>query len=245
MESFKKFEKALVLICFLSSSFALNAMSNANCISEPLQAQRAQAVIARNMLRPPVLNFQPARPITITPFLKKVPSLSKLCARSIVGNRVPFRGFLGLPSSIERFLIVEKFGDGNINEAVRRLCLFGDTGLVINLVENGSANVNSANAFGETPLMRASYSGNDSLVRFLISRDASLDAQEDWHGRTALMIAVMENKRRVVEFLISAGANLNILDHEGNNAIFFAQKRSNQEIQEILEKAGAIHSPIS
>lgn len=79
---------------------------------------------------------------------------------------------------------------------------------------------------GFTCLHLSVLNGSRKIFYFLVSHIEILD-DIDATGRTALMLAVDKNNGEFVEVLIKKGANINAVDSEGNDLIFYAVLRKN------------------
>lgn len=84
------------------------------------------------------------------------------------------------------------------------------------LLDTGKAPINQADLHGETPLMRAAWTGNAALVEALIERGADLAAFSR-NGGTALHFAYASPSpsQAVIAHLVDAGANPQALDSDG------------------------------
>lgn len=71
-----------------------------------------------------------------------------------------------------------------------------------------------------TPLIRAAWKGNPSIVQLLITHGASVNAT-DSAGQTALHLAVTFKHPSIVDALLSAGADPNIRAHRWDDSPFF------------------------
>lgn len=98
----------------------------------------------------------------------------------------------------------------------------------------GKVDVNSRNASSCTPLMQAlqrpkiqrltnTYGNMFDVVRFLLSKGASLNSQDD-DGCTALMYAAWLGCSEVVKLLVHRGALVNIKNRRGKTALEVARK---------------------
>lgn len=82
-----------------------------------------------------------------------------------------------------------------------------------------SVDVNKANKFGTTPLMRACIYNNVKLFNILIeckNIDVNLVSQS---GRNALHYAVYMKNLKFIEILLKKGINFNQLDSKGHSPI--------------------------
>lgn len=91
---------------------------------------------------------------------------------------------------------------------------------------------------GTTPLMHASFLGEDERVKKLLSEGANVNAVSP-DGSTALIYAAASDNPGVVEILISHGAKVNArMKHDGN-ALTTAVLTDHVQNARILLKAGA------
>ncbi|MBI3652859.1 MAG: ankyrin repeat domain-containing protein [Acidobacteria bacterium] len=72
----------------------------------------------------------------------------------------------------------------------------------------------------------------------MLKAGAKVDAGLD-DGRTPLMLAVTIGVPGIVKLLIDAGANLNLRDQHGKTALQWAMESDNNNMIELLKKAGA------
>jgi serine/threonine-protein kinase len=113
----------------------------------------------------------------------------------------------------------------------------GKVDLVKSLLAKG-ANVNEADAEGNTPLMIASE-GNANLpyglpvVEMLINARASLEAH-DAKGRTALHRAAAEGKTDAARLLLDSGALINPKANDGATPLFYAVQFGKTPVLELL-----------
>jgi len=68
-----------------------------------------------------------------------------------------------------------------------------------------------------TPLINASFYGNEALLEWLLENGADIDAQ-DVNGFTALHFACQEGHLQCVKILLNRKSNINNLDKYGNTA---------------------------
>jgi uncharacterized protein len=102
------------------------------------------------------------------------------------------------------------------------------------------ADVDGATPGGETPLMRASRTGDAETIRVLLGQGAAVNARESWRGQTPLMWAAVENNAAAVRLLIDAGADLNAKSTGGAfTAFLFAVRGGHLDAARALLDAGA------
>lgn len=108
------------------------------------------------------------------------------------------------------------------------------------LLENG-AEVNARNNKGFTVLMYACINSfkNASIVEFLISKGANVNAKEDSNNETALMFATAAGNIEAVSALIRNGADVNAKARNGATALSAAISKGYTEIKNILINNGA------
>ncbi|KAJ3094797.1 Ankyrin repeat and EF-hand domain-containing protein 1 [Phlyctochytrium bullatum] len=81
-----------------------------------------------------------------------------------------------------------------------------------------------------TPLHLACHQNNSSMIRMLVTEwKADMDARDSDH-RTPLMLATSYRSREAVKTLISLGAELLAKDHEGDDAICYANDQATDEV---------------
>lgn len=106
---------------------------------------------------------------------------------------------------------------------------------IINSLIKAGADVNIKVSGEETPLIRACKEGDITLVNFLIKADADVNAK-DKNGFTPLMVS---SNKDIVNVLLAAGADVKIKTDGGFTALVQAYKIDNNEIKNILIKAGS------
>lgn len=95
---------------------------------------------------------------------------------------------------------------------------------------NDDADINAADANGETVLMKAARANNDiAVAELLIGWGANLDAVDN-NGETALMKAAQYNfNPRMVELIGRLGAKVDLVDNTGETALMKACKYTQNE----------------
>lgn len=109
------------------------------------------------------------------------------------------------------------------------------------LIEKG-ADVTAKNNSGATPLYYAAFGGNRELLKYLISQGADKNDLElkNAYGRTPLCaIARDGGNAEVIKALIDLGANPDAADYSGKTPIMLAAWRRNEDVVNVLLKAGA------
>ena len=88
-----------------------------------------------------------------------------------------------------------------------------------------------------TPLAYAAYQGNERVVRFLIERGASVNADARDGGtyvNTPLMMAAIQGHERIARSLLEAGADADIRVYGGHTAAEFAAKYNHKSLAGLL-----------
>ena len=100
-------------------------------------------------------------------------------------------------------------------------------------------NIEVRGEFGYTALILASRNGYLSMVKFLISKGANVNAHSDLK-RTAMMQAIRGGGHlEVIKYLYSKGANVNAADRNKETPIMYAARGTYTDIAKYLCWAGA------
>ena len=91
---------------------------------------------------------------------------------------------------------------------------------------------------GWTALHYAAFSGSPDIIRFLVLRGADKNALAP-NSDTPLLLAVRNNKTDAAKALIDEHADLSYRDQNGLSVLALAKAKGEQEIVELLSKAGA------
>lgn len=103
------------------------------------------------------------------------------------------------------------------------------------------ADINLANANGETALVLAAWRGNLEAVQWLVERGARINAGErQW---SALHYAVFGGHEAVVDYLIAQGADINALSTNGSSVLMLAVYEGRQPLVRKLIEKGADPAP--
>ena len=110
---------------------------------------------------------------------------------------------------------------------------------------DAGANPDPADENGETPLLLASATGNETVARLLLKAGASVDARR-WSGDTPLHAAIYGGSIDIVQLLLDRGADLNVVEHRmGHTPLMWALARRQPEMAELLIRRGANVSAVS
>lgn len=113
-----------------------------------------------------------------------------------------------------------------------------DPGEISQLLEAG-ADINAPDSHGRTPLMLATYSGNESIAGLLIARGADVNAL-DIQRYDMLTIAAVANDVALVRFAIGAGADTAaVTSPYDGTALIAAAHLGHVEVVSVLVEAGA------
>ncbi len=122
--------------------------------------------------------------------------------------------------------------------AVHDAAAGGDLERVQRLVVDG-ADVNSAGADGDTPLIVATLAGHGDVVNYLLQRGADIGARNA-HGLTALHAAAYAGHADIVALLLAKGA---VVDDDGNRfevrPLHLAAEENHVGVVELLLQHGA------
>lgn len=130
--------------------------------------------------------------------------------------------------------LADKDGNGLLHWAVMggcESCFFA-------LIAKG-IDVNQKNARGETPLVFAAASGEETMVKRLLQAGADPNVEFNKAGYTLLMDASFEGLTPVASDLIKAKANINAIDNQGQSALHYAAKEGHRELIKLLIDRGA------
>jgi ankyrin repeat protein len=106
------------------------------------------------------------------------------------------------------------------------------------LIAHG-ADVNAGHPqLGYTPLRQAVQYGKAEMAKYLLSKGAKVNAT-DTAGATPLHEAAWWGRADVAGVLIASGADVSARDHKGQTPLAVALERKNNEVVELLRKAGA------
>ena len=113
---------------------------------------------------------------------------------------------------------------------------------IINLLINKTTNINLADNFGDTVLIKSAQNNNKKLVELLLKKNADVNIQNkdipyfNVKKETALMFAVTHNHDRIVELLLERkDINLDITNKDGKTALMIAAESSYKNI-DIISK---------
>ncbi len=113
----------------------------------------------------------------------------------------------------------------------------GDKATVVALLHSGRK-ANSANRFGETPLMGAIYNGHADIIEILVAEGANANAN-DSKGNTPLHVAVARKNYMAVQQLLRAGAEANAKNISGDTPLLIATLNNSLDIVDLLVREGA------
>lgn len=92
---------------------------------------------------------------------------------------------------------------------------------------------------GYTPLVIASYNGQESTTALLLAEGALPDGADDAQGNSALMGVAFKGYEAIARLLIEAGADVNRRNSVGQTALMTATLFGQTEIVDLLLAAGA------
>jgi ankyrin repeat protein len=99
--------------------------------------------------------------------------------------------------------------------------------------------VNAHDAKGYTPLIIATYNGQESTTALLIAAGADLDGADGAKGNTALMGVAFKGYASIATMVVDAGADVNKVNDAGQTALMMAALFDQTAIIDTLLSAGA------
>ena len=153
-------------------------------------------------------------------------------------------GWAALENSIDAAKLLIEYG-ANVNEQknikddtiLGNACssVDGSLEMVKLLVENG-ADIEKANNIKFTPLMKSVASGKIEIVKYLIAKNANVNAQTDFGGYSPLDYACSGNNMQMVELLLESGANPYLKDKDSLRPIDKLENETDkQKMRELLK----------
>lgn len=114
------------------------------------------------------------------------------------------------------------------------------TGLGFSRVFNLEGGWQAWNNFIATTSAEIASSNNEEINNWLLFHNFKADNLEHrvHNGMTALMTAALQGEQQIVESLIESGCDVNSVNDDQNNALWFAAVSENIEILNLLVKAG-------
>ena len=118
-----------------------------------------------------------------------------------------------------------------------------EAGSVMNaryLLEEGGANVECRDRYGDTPLCLASHGGNSGMVRFLSEAGADVDGEDD-EGCTPVFAAILNGQMEVARILVEErGADANKVANDGKTPLHVSVLHNRLEfVKWLVTKVGA------
>lgn len=105
------------------------------------------------------------------------------------------------------------------------------------LVENG-AWVNTVNANGTSPLMRAVMAGDREAVEFFLAKGAEINAANSY-GNRALSFAAKSGDGEMIKILVKNGAAVDFRNENGKSPLDIARENGQEEVARLLVSLGA------
>ncbi len=112
----------------------------------------------------------------------------------------------------------------------------------LNILLAEGADIDTADSYGNTPLMLASKIGNPRMLTIILAHNPDVNAKND-NGETALMIAAENGQAEVAERLIERGADLYEKNNAGLAPADLAARNGHTQILNILRDTN--ESPLS
>jgi len=107
------------------------------------------------------------------------------------------------------------------------------------LIQKG-ANLNVHNNLNRTALLLAVQSGNIEMVQILINAGANINEKSGLDENTPLIESVKKGSQKIVNLLVSSGAEIDIVNKNGESALFLAKQNGMSVISTTLKKKGAV-----
>ena len=114
--------------------------------------------------------------------------------------------------------------------------LRGDREIARMLIEFGNAEVKHS---GWAPIHYAAFQDRADMIRYLVAKGADKDALAP-NGYTALMLAARGGHTDAARALLQEDVDINVRSPDGNTALRIARQRKNNQVAELLERAGGV-----
>jgi hypothetical protein len=131
------------------------------------------------------------------------------------------------------FIIIQIYGQYNVYEVSRN----GDLEQIELLYKSDNNCINKINENGYTPLILASYHGNEEIVSFLVKHVNDVNFAGDYG--TALMAASFKGFDKIVNLLLQNDADTSIADESGVTSLHYAVMFNHTNIVKQMIEAGA------
>ncbi len=110
---------------------------------------------------------------------------------------------------------------------------------ICELLVNAGVSVDSVDKDGTPMLCIAARHGSIHMVKWLVEKNANINAVSEDRGYTPLMDAIWKNKQELVEYLVSMGADLSTISKDGQPIAVLASGVGNTDICKLLAEKGA------
>lgn len=108
---------------------------------------------------------------------------------------------------------------------------------VVKALLAAGAEVNYADAQGQSAIALASYKGHLTTVKTLLKAGADVNVTPE--GKSLLMHIVKNNDLLLAQVVIAAGADVNFSDESGHTALKIAQEKGLSDLEMLLVQSGA------
>ena len=135
-------------------------------------------------------------------------------------NFKKYKNQLALFSSPDKVVI-----DTNFLSTLSPQDITSGYGEIVKLFLESGADINFADMFGETALMKASTAGFVDCSLLLLENGADINIV-DGLGETALSRASKEGHAKIVRLFLERGADINIVDGRGETALSRASEKA-------------------
>ena len=125
------------------------------------------------------------------------------------------------------------------NNTLLHLALKNNDTEMVTLLLNAKVPIEAQNNEGLSVLHRAAWDDKCAIVKLILAKGASIDAQDGSTKFTALHWAAWNGHVDMVELLLGADAKIDIQDNGGMTALHWAAKEGEKEVVELLLDAGA------
>ncbi|OWT43043.1 ankyrin repeats (3 copies) domain-containing protein [Pochonia chlamydosporia 170] len=139
------------------------------------------------------------------------------------------------PFSSEQVAIAKDFRAKALHAAVRNRF-----SIAVEVLLAASADIESADKYGRTPLLLAAENGYGDIVKVLTDNGANVNSQDHEYGRTPLSWAAANGYEAIVKVLVENGANINSQDRDfGRTPLWWAAANRHEAIVKVLVEKGA------